>query len=218
MRPLIIFDLDGTLLYTLDDLANSVNYVLQKHQLPTYPINNYRQFVGNGVTNLIKKAVPQTIHSTEKFTHILNDFLLYYSQHQYDTTHPFDGIVDTLQQLKNQNMLLAVASNKMHEATVSIVEHFFPTISFDIILGQIPQRAIKPNPQIIIDILQNFQLSPQDGIFVGDSNVDILTAHNAQMQAIGVLWGYRNKTELKNAQADFIIQKPMEIIDILKNN
>ena len=215
MIQLVIFDLDGTLLYTLEDLADAVNHTLAKHHLPTHELSQYKYFVGNGIQQLLLRSTPQTIHHTPVFDHITRDFLQYYSDHKYDTTRPYNDIPELLHALEEQNKMIAVASNKMHDATLPIIRNYFPHIFFNAIVGLNDRRQAKPHPQMINEILETCQVANEHTIYIGDSNVDMLTARNANITSVGALWGYRTKEELLNAGADCIAAQPLDVLEII---
>ncbi len=215
MKKLVIFDLDGTLLYTLEDLANAVNHALKKHHLPTHELEQYKYFVGNGIHQLLLRSTPQDIHQIPVFESITNDFLQYYSAHKFDTTRPYNDIPELLNALQKQSKMIAVASNKMHEATLPIIQYYFPNIIFDAVIGLNAQRQAKPHPQMINEILETCRVANDHTIYIGDSNVDMLTARNADITSVGALWGYRTKEELLNAGADCIAAQPLDVLEII---
>jgi len=219
MIKLIIFDLDGTLLNTLDDLADCTNYILQQNGFPTHEIDTYKYFVGNGIEMLIRRALPQD--TTEKiYSKVLNEFLKYYEIHKADKTAPYPGINETLAKLQEKEVLLAVATNKTHELLPDLMRYYFPTIKWAAVFGNRKDVPIKPHPQIVYDILRSCKdvactISTNNVLYVGDTAVDMETAQNAGLTKVGVLWGFRTKEELAQAHADYIIEHPVELINIL---
>ncbi|MBO4581148.1 MAG: HAD family hydrolase [Bacteroidales bacterium] len=215
MIQLVIFDLDGTLLYTLEDLANAVNHALKKHHLPTHELEQYKYFVGNGIHQLLIRSTPQNIHKTPVFESIASDFLQYYSAHKFDTTRPYNDIPELLHALQEQSKMIAVASNKMHEATLPIIQYYFPNIIFNAVIGLNARRQAKPHPQMINEILETCRVANNHTIYIGDSNVDMLTARNANITSVGALWGYRTKEELTASGATYIAAQPLDVLEII---
>ncbi|MDR2971533.1 MAG: HAD family hydrolase [Bacteroidales bacterium] len=216
MIKLIIFDLDGTLLNTLDDLADSTNNVLQKNGYPTHDTDAYKYFVGNGVEMLLRRALPTNI--TEKsFAEISKQFMAHYELHKADKTAPYEGIINTLEQLREKERLLAVATNKPHSLLPKLMNFYFPTIKWASVFGSRKNVPIKPHPQIVYDILKQTKIkfSKEQILYIGDTSVDMETAKNAGIKKVGVLWGFRTKEELENAQADYFIHYPQQILDLI---
>ena len=216
MTKLIIFDLDGTLLNTLNDLANCTNYALQKNGYPTHDTDAYKYFVGNGVSMLVRRALPK--EATEDiFSKVLNDFMEYYEIHKAVQTAPYSGIIETLEKLQEKEILLAVATNKPHELLPDLMRHYFPTITWAAVFGNRKDVPIKPHPQIVYDILDATECKNliHTVLYIGDTAVDMETAKNAGITKIGALWGFRTKKELEQASADHIIEKPQEILKLI---
>lgn len=209
MVKLVIFDLDGTLLNTLDDIAISVNYALNKNNLNTFSNDEIKYMIGNGVDLLIKRAIKD---NTEKFSDVKDDYLKYYHKHCEVNTKPYDGIIEELTKLKKDNIKVAVFSNKPDNDTNKIIAKYFPN-TFDFVLGKKENNRIKPYPDGVLEIKKKLDIQT-DGVFVGDSDVDIETGKNAHMKTIGVLWGFRSEQYLK--EADAIIDKPNELYNIIK--
>ncbi len=191
----MIFDLDGTLLNTLTDLTNSVNYALEKYQLPTYCEDEVCQMVGNGVTRLMERAIPGG-RSFEKFDDCLRDFKKHYEIHKKDFTKPFPGILDFLKEAKESGFQLAVVSNKFDLAVKGLCRDFFaPYITTAI--GESPKVAPKPAPDTVYKAMEELHSSQKQCIYIGDSDVDIVTAKNAGIPCISVSWGFRSRQFLK---------------------
>lgn len=205
---LVIFDLDGTLLNTLDDLAAAGNYVLANHGFPIHPVEAYKQFVGNGIRKLVERAVPQKVLENIDLESLFQEFMAYYSAHKMDKTMPYNGIIKLLEWLQNKGIKLAVASNKAHEAMEPLMQHYFPTIRFDVVLGHKDGANPKPSPDIVLQIMAELGETTKTTLYVGDSNVDMETAANANLPKIGVLWGFRSRDELVDAGADYLLQQP----------
>lgn len=191
MYKLVAFDLDGTILNTLDDLCDSVNYVLKEFNFPTRTLDEVRKFVGNGVLKLIERAVP-TNTSEEVILQVFNRFSKYYLTHSNIKTAPYDGVIDLLKELKNRGIKIAVVSNKIHPAVVSLSEYYFPGL-VDFALGDDPIRPKKPNPEMLEYALEQLNVTKEETIYVGDSEVDIETAVNTGVNYISVDWGFKTK-------------------------
>ena len=206
----IIFDLDGTLLNTIDDLGYACNYALEKTGYPTFPIEAYPAKVGNGINNLIRRALPESECTEENILRVRAHFVPYYNDHNCDYTRPYEGIEELLATLKAQGHQLAVASNKYQAATEKIVNHFFPGM-FDVILGEREGVERKPNPQIVFDILSSLNAN-RSTLYVGDSLVDYETARNANVPFVACSWGFVPKQKLLEAGIERIIDKPEELL------
>lgn len=211
---LVIFDLDGTLLDSIDDLAASTNHALQLHGYPQHERAAYRYFVGNGVRKLIERALPEDARQADNINHLLQDFLSYYQTHKTVYTRPYQGIPETLAQLHAAGIQLAVASNKYHQGTLELIHHYFGEKLFSIVLGQREGIPVKPDPAIVHDILTQTALPANRTLYVGDSGVDMQTAINSRLTSIGVTWGFRPRTELEANSADYIINSPSELLPI----
>ncbi|PKN15703.1 MAG: HAD family hydrolase [Deltaproteobacteria bacterium HGW-Deltaproteobacteria-24] len=217
MKPKgIIFDLDGTLLDSLEEIALSMNEVLKEFNLPTHPLSSYNQFVGDGALYLIQRAVPKK-SSSKLIESILTRYLEVYEQSLCDTTQPYEGIYELLNALNTLPLQLGILSNKPHKFTCKYAQTLFGEFNFSQVHGQKEDVPKKPHPQGALNIANAFNLDPQEILFVGDTPTDIHTAHNANMKSIGVLWGFRTKEELQEAQAHYLVQHPLEILEIIKN-
>ncbi|MGE8290694.1 MAG: HAD family hydrolase [Sphingobacterium sp.] len=212
---LIIFDLDGTLLDTLQDLGDSCNAILQRFGYPIHQLPAYKKFVGNGVQKLIERALPEHARTTEIIATLLTAFKTYYEEQTISHTRPYTGIVTLLQTLKSSGYLISVASNKYHEAVIPLMEKYFPTIAFDLILGHRTGHPAKPDPDIVWDTLRTLGIAKENCYYVGDSSVDMDTANNAGVTAIGVTWGFRDENELRQHGAKHIIHVPKELLNIV---
>ena len=216
---IIIFDLDGTLLNTIDDLGYACNYALSRCGFPTHSIEEYPRMVGNGINNLIRRALPQTEQTEENILRVREHFVPYYNAHNCDYTRPYEGIPELLNTLKAQGHRLAVASNKYQAATEKIVSHFFPGI-FDVILGERDGIPRKPNPQIVYDIEKILSsLSANDlstlseaVLYLGDSLVDRDTAANAGVPFIACSWGFVSRQALTEAGVTRLIDQPQVLL------
>lgn len=210
----IIFDLDGTLLNTLDDLADSANHTMEQMGYPTHPLESYRYFVGNGVPKLLERCLPEDKRTTENIETARGIFAEYYNVHFTDKTRPYDGVAELLEKLKSSGVKMAVASNKSDEFTVSLVKRFFGN-AFDTVQGGKADVPKKPAPDIVYGIMEKLGAFPENTYFAGDSNVDMYTAKNAGITAIGCLWGFRTKEELLEGGADFLAENPLDIYDVI---
>lgn len=214
MKKTVIFDLDGTLLDSIEDIASSMNKVLESLQLPTHKIEDYKHFVGGGVDILVENALSN--QSKEIKDEVIKRFKIEYDGKLHSKTLPYDGIYQLLDELKKLDINLAVLSNKPHEFTVSYVNHFFKNYNFKEIHGQKKDVPKKPDPKAALDIVKCLDSSCENTYFIGDTKIDMQTAKNANMTAIGVLWGFRDEKELRDFGADFIVSNPLEILKIIK--
>ena len=215
-RPsLVIFDLDGTLLNTIDDLGYACNHALEACGFPTHTIEEYPRLVGNGVNKLIERALPEGQKDEETVLRVRAHFVPYYNAHNCDFTRPYDGIPELLESLKARGCMLAVASNKYQAATEKIVSHFFPGV-FDVVLGEREGVPRKPDPQIVRDIEAKLQRdevpSTYSVLYVGDSLVDQATAANAGVPFVACSWGFVAREKLEEAGCERIIENPMELL------
>ena len=211
----VIFDLDGTLVNSLEDIADAMNSVLQELNYPTHGYEDYQYFIGSGLRNLVSKSLPAT-HNDEK--HIDSCYHLMiekYSENCTLKTEPYEGIIDLLDHLISHNIKLSVFSNKSDELTKEITTALFPNY-FNPIVGLTTESLKKPNPFKAIEISKNLGLKPEEIIFIGDSGIDMQTATNANMLAVGVLWGYRPKEELISNGAKHVLSNPLDLIQILQ--
>lgn len=213
---LIIFDLDGTLLNTIDDLGHACNHALMQSGFPVHAIEEYPALVGNGVKNLIRRALPDNERTEENVERVYTAFIPYYDAHSADYTRPYEGIMDLLQVLKKGGHTLAVASNKYQAATEKIVNQLFPGI-FDVVLGEREGIARKPDPQIVYDIFRMTHHTSGAVLYVGDSLVDMETAQNAQLPFIACSWGFVSRQQLLQAGATHIIDYPAELEQFIRS-
>ena len=214
-KKLVIFDLDGTLLNTIDDLATGANHALDVLGYPTHDAATIRSFVGNGINKLLERALPEGEKTEENILRMRSVFIPYYDEHNADLTVPYEGIPELLVRLQNDGVQLAVASNKYQAATEKLVAHFFPNINFVKVLGQRSDVPIKPDPAIVTDILKVAGVVQDAVLYVGDSGVDMLTALNAQVDAVGVTWGFRPKLELSTFPSLGLIDKAEELLNYI---
>ena len=216
---LIIFDLDGTLINTIDDLGQACNHALSACGFPTHQIADYPRLVGNGINRLIERALPEEHRNEETVLRLREHFVPYYDAHNCDLTRPYKGIPELLQALKAQGHRLAVASNKYQAATEKIVALLFPGI-FDVVLGEREGVKRKPDPQIVYDIVEAMRREGDEAIdkgilYVGDSLVDAETAKAAGATLVLCTWGFCTEEQLKTAQPNYMIQHPSELLNII---
>ena len=207
-----IFDLDGTLLDTLGDLAAAVNYALWTHNMPEHSIDDVRRFVGNGVRKLMERAVPDG-EANPDFEAAFATFREYYMHHSLDTTKPYTGIPEALKALKSKGCRLAVVSNKMMAATQELCRYFFPD-TIEVAIGENEAAGIrkKPAPDTVIAALKALGVGQEGAVYVGDSDVDIETARNSGLPCISVLWGFRDREFLLHHGATTFISSPSELL------
>jgi phosphoglycolate phosphatase len=207
-----IFDLDGTLLDTLQDLAASTNYALRMHGMPEHSIDDVRRFVGNGVRRLMMQAIPDG-DKNPKFEDAFRTFREYYLEHSLDTTRPYEGIPELLRELKARGKRLAVVSNKFYAATEELCRHFFPD-TIEVAIGENEAAGIrkKPAPDTVQEALRRLGVGKEGAVYVGDSDVDIMTARNSGLPCISVLWGFRDRDFLIEHGAATFVTTPREIL------
>lgn len=205
----VIFDLDGTLLNTIDDLADAGNHVCAAHGWPTHTVDQFKRMVGNGMPNLVSRFTPEGL-SEEELAGVLAEFSAYYGEHKEDKTAPYPGMPEALAALKEQGIHLAVLSNKAHALAGPVVEHYFPGV-FDDIQGALPDAPLKPDPTLLHALMEKIGAKPETTLFVGDSDVDVLTGKNGGLTVCGVLWGFRGQDELLAAGADVLVKTPLDL-------
>ncbi len=215
MYKLIIFDLDGTLLDTIDDLANSVNFALKQYNFPIHPIEAYRFMVGNGVNKLLERALPVEHRNADVILMIKQDFIKHYFAHSDEFTKPYQGVNELLKKLSDDGYQLAIASNKVHVATTELAKRFFPETKFIKVLGQRDGFPTKPDPAILEEIIGTAGVSKKDVLYVGDSGVDVATAINANVDFAGVLWGFRPRNELEAIGAKTFVENTEELYKLI---
>ncbi|PUE63548.1 HAD family hydrolase [Arcobacter caeni] len=212
-KKTIIFDLDGTLIDSIEDIAVCMNKVLEKLNLPIYEIKDYKYFVGSGVDVLVENALKGS--SQEIKNEVLKGFKKEYDQKLHTNTKPYEGIYELLDELKKLNYNLAVLSNKPHDFTVAYVDYLFKDYGFIEVHGQKKEIPRKPDPIGAINIATALNIPCEEIFFVGDTMVDMQTAKSAKMKAIGVLWGFRDEEELLTNGADFIVKHPLDILKVI---
>lgn len=216
MYRCVIFDLDGTLLNTLDDLADACNHALSKQGLPLHETEKYRYFVGNGIPKLIERILPEDKREElhEKTYRLFCD---YYDIHKNDKTRPYEGITELLSKLKEQGIKTAVVTNKGHSFAEELINDIFGSL-IDKIYGSVEGLPKKPDPYFVNKAVDYFGSNPSEVLYVGDSGVDMLTGKNAGLETCGVLWGFRDREELLENGADYLVTTAEELYHIIENN
>jgi phosphoglycolate phosphatase len=211
----IIFDLDGTLLDTLEDLSGSVNRVMTRRGFPTHTLDEYRYFIGDGTAMLIARALPKEERNDKTIRACLKAFNEDYGRNWNVKTRPYKGITEMLDALTERGLKITVLSNKQHEFTKRCVADLLPKWTFDVVLGQRNAVKRKPDPAGALEVAERLRLSPAEILYLGDSAVDMRTAAAAGMFPVGVLWGFRPAEELQESGAKALIERPLEILNLL---
>lgn len=209
----VIFDLDGTLLNTIDDLADTGNHVCTLHGWPTHTVDAFKLMVGNGIPKLVERFAPQGT-SQEVLDQAFQEFMDWYGVHKEDKTAPYAGMPEVAKALREAGVSIAVLSNKADVMAGPVVEHYYPGI-FPVVQGALPGLPTKPDPTLLHKLMDRLGATQEDTLFVGDSNVDIRTAKNGGLTGCGVLWGFRSQEELEAAGADVIVSTPQELLDLI---
>ena len=213
MYDTYIFDLDGTLLSTLGDLAASCNYALRTNGMPERTVDEVRRFVGNGVKKLMERAIPDGLLNPG-FDKTYADFRQHYMQHNLDTTRPYDGVMELLGELQRRGKKIAVVSNKFYAATQELCRHFFGNELVPVAIGEREDIRKKPAPDTVMEALRQLGASADTSVYIGDSDVDIETARNSGMPCISVLWGFRDRQFLIEHGATTFAEKPEDILSL----
>lgn len=211
----VIFDLDGTLVNSLEDLAISTNYALKSFGFPIHETEDYKYFVGDGIPKLIERALPKENRDIKTKKAVLECFLDYYREHYVDKTTVYDGIEELLSLLYAKNIKLAVLSNKAHEMAVTVANKLLPN-KFSIVYGKQEGFPTKPDASLTLQLISKLGVDPSECLFVGDSGMDMAAALNAKCFGVGVLWGFRKAEELSLNGAKRIISNPLEIVNIIE--
>lgn len=217
MKRLVIFDLDGTLVNTIEDLGGAANHVLSQMGFPLHTTEEYKKKVGNGINKLLLRSLPEDIQDKESYLEKMRAlFIPYYDAHNTDLSRPYEGIQDLLWELQSKGYMLSVASNKYISATRKVVRTYFPGIRFTEVLGQREGIPTKPDTRIVKDILSSTHARPEETLYVGDTMVDAQTAMNSGIDFCAVSWGFRPEAELMTAHPLFIVHHPREILEHLE--
>jgi phosphoglycolate phosphatase len=208
----VLFDLDGTILNTLNDLANAVNYALEAHGYPVHSVDKIRTFIGNGIDILIRRALPEGA-TEEEWLKTRDSFKTYYNAHLCDYTAPYTGINELLCKLKAQGFKTAVCTNKNHDMANELVPRFFDDL-FDVIIGtDLSKRERKPAPDCVFTALDVLNEKSENAIYIGDTEVDVQTAHNSGIECVGVMWGFRCNSAIDGA--DYVVNTPEDILELV---
>ncbi|MEE0840826.1 MAG: HAD family hydrolase [Acutalibacteraceae bacterium] len=217
MIKAVLFDLDGTLVNTLGDLALSVNFVLKKHGHPTHDTDEFKQFAGNGNEVMMRRALPEKFRSDREYVlKLREEFYSYYKEHCADVSSVYEGIKELLSALKEMDVSVAIVTNKAQTMTDALVPKLFDKNIFSAIIGQRDGVPTKPEPHMPFLAMSEMDVNPDECLFVGDSNTDMETGLNCGNTPVGVLWGFRDEKELKEAGARYIVKTPDEIVGIIK--
>ncbi len=216
MYKLAIFDLDGTLLNTLTDLALACNYALRENGFKEHSVDTYKTYVGDGIYKLVERMLPIMHRNDLMIEKVKSLFDTYYAKHSMDHTKPYDGIIELLHTLQEQGVHTAVASNKPDKYTQELVKLLFKK-KIELTFGQRIGVPAKPHPQVLLEIREHFKVSAEECIYIGDSDVDMITAKNAGIISVGVLWGFRTQQELLEAGAHYIVSEPKRLEELILN-
>ena len=213
MKKLVVFDLDGTLVDSIADLGNAVNFALKEYNLPLHPMSAYYGFVGNGMEDLVRRSMREMGNNDELYVKVRKVFDEYYNAHCNDNTIPYEGVAELLKTLSEKGIKTAVLTNKAQQYVGGILEKCFPKHSFSIYYGQRDGVMRKPHPLAFELLLKELDISKADCLYIGDSEVDVKTAKNAGVDLVAVTWGYRSVETLKEAGADVLVSTPEEILN-----
>jgi len=212
----VIFDLDGTLLNTIDDICDSLNIALESQGFRTYNSEETKAFVGSGVKIMVERALGLQDYDEETFEKVRATYMKEYALRQAIKTRPYEGTIDLLIELKKRGIKIGLLSNKPHQDTLRVVDFYFGLDKFDVVLGQREGIPVKPDPTALFELIDLLKTTKDKCIFVGDSDVDMMTANNGEIKKIGVLWGFRTIDVLKSKNADYIVSSADEILSIIK--
>ena len=215
---LVIFDLDGTLVNTIADLASATNYALSVAGYPTHHMSAYPYYVGNGITKLIERALPSEARNESEIEHVRSIFKEYYDEHLTDCSSPYPGIAELLKELRRRNIRIAVSSNKYQAAVERIIGYYFQDLEWAAVEGQKPDVPVKPDPSIVFQVLLKSPTMKNAVLYVGDSGVDMETARRAGVESVGVTWGFRPESELAENNACHIINSQAQLLEIIDNH
>ena len=213
----VVFDMDGTLLNSLEDLGDCMNRVLQRSGYPAHPVDDYRYFVGDGITNLVRRVLPEPERRPPTIRRLQEQMAAEYRRHWSDKTDLYPGIAPLLDELVRRRIRRAILSNKPHEFTAVMAGRYFGKWSFDPVLGARDGFAKKPDPAAALEICGGWGLGPEEVLYAGDTNTDMQTARRAGMFALGVLWGMRTREELEENGAQALIEEPQAMLEFLRS-
>lgn len=216
MYQAVIFDLDGTLLNTIGDLAAAGNFTLNQMGFAGHTVEEYKYMVGNGIPMLLHRMLPEAARTEENERRAAEWFFPYYDAHKEDTTAPYEGIPALLEHLRAANIKLGVVSNKEDHLAKQVIEQYFPGV-FDDVRGHVLGTPTKPDPHLVNEMRAAFGLAPEQVLYAGDSNVDMFTAQNAGLDGCGVLWGFRTADELQKAGALYLVHTPAQLEQLVLN-
>lgn len=208
----LIFDLDGTLLNTIEDLTDSLNYALEQNNLPTYTVDNVKFFVGSGIKIMIERALKNNM---VKFESVYNDFLAHYSKNNTNKTALYPGVLETIKKLKTMNVKMAIVSNKYQQGVIDICKPLLGEY-IDVMVGEQPGLSKKPNADMVNYALEKLQVDKETAAYVGDSDIDYLTAKNSALDFIGAAWGFRGRVFLENLKSKYVANSFEDILDIIQ--
>lgn len=214
MYQYVVFDLDGTLLNTLDDLADAGNWTCRQRGWPEHSLEKYKYFVGNGMARLVERFSPEEFRTPEQIQTTLDMFIPYYHAHKADKTAPYPGVPAMMERLKCAGIQMAVLTNKANELARPVVETYYPNV-FSVVQGAVPGVPTKPDPTALYRLMERMGAVPRGTLFVGDSNVDICTAKNAGLDSCGVLWGFRTRKELEAEGATYFAETTEQLVELI---
>ncbi len=215
MIKAVLFDLDGTLVNSLADLAGSTNYALRKFGFPTHEIESFKYFVGDGMPKLIERALPKEKRQETHIKQVLAVFMEHYKKHYCDKTKAYDGILEAVDAIISMGLKTAVVSNKVQDMAETVTNKILGD-RFSVVCGKREGYPAKPDPTLTLEVIKQLGVKPQECLFIGDSGMDMAVSKNANCVSLGVLWGFRSEEELLENAADFIINEPSGIIKIIK--
>ena len=213
MKKLVVFDLDGTLVDSIFDLGNAVNFALKEYNLPLHPMSDYYTFVGNGMEDLVRRSMNEKGTDDELYKKVRKVFDEHYNAHSNDNTIAYKGVSELLSALRSKSVKTAVLTNKGHQYVGAILDRCFPEHKFDIYYGQRDGIERKPHPQSLELLLEELGVSKEDCLYIGDSEVDVKTAKNAEVDLVAVTWGYRSADVIRDAGAEILVNSPEEILN-----
>ena len=217
MFKAVLFDLDGTLLYTLTDVANAMNEALVHFGFPTHPVESYKYFIGDSIEVEAYRALPESARDEKTIKKVAVFSEQIYDNCWHKTTKPYPGISELLTNLQNRSLPMVILSNKAHRFTKVIIEKLLPHWRFEIVQGALPDVPLKPDPTLAMQIVNRLKIAPERFLYLGDTNTDMQTAVAAEMFPVGCLWGYRTADELRASGAKVLVRKPADVLEILDN-